>query len=244
MTEIQLFFDIMYKQVNIPPSHPVWCVLNKLKDQYRSTIKMNEYLWIRRGDDMQCIKGYEKRDGKYWIKMPNTIKSEIIQFEASAMKTIKGYGIKAADPKDIKLLEQKMESLRKSDEYLNEKNDTPRPATPRTPDGKIHCWTDTGRVNLKLLAQVTDEESLESIQQRRDATGQCSEYLDQYADFDASVIQQRSVTKPEVGNAVGECLDFAAGLKERNKRKLKKTKHIFTASKKNVWISSYNAAFS
>ena len=131
-----------------------------------------------------------------------------------------------------------------ADEYLNEKNDTPRPATPRTPDGKIHCWTDTGRVNLKLLAQVTDEESLESIQQRRDATGQCSEYLDQYADFDASVIQQRSVTKPEVGNAVGECLDFAAGLKERNKRKLKKTKHIFTASKKNVWISSYNAAFS
>ena len=131
-----------------------------------------------------------------------------------------------------------------ADEYLNDKKDTPRPATPRTPDGKIHCWTDKGRVNLKLLAQVTDEENLESIQQRRDATGQCSEYLDQYADFDASVIQQRSVTKPEVGNAVGECLDFAAGLKERNQRKSTKTKHIFTASKKNVWISSYNAAFS
>lgn len=120
MTEIQLFFDIIYKQANITTSHPVWCVLNKLKSQYSSTIKMDEYLWIRRGDDMQCIKGYEKRDGKYWIKMPNTIKPEMEQFEASEMKKIEGYGIKATDPKDIKLLEQKMESLRKSDEYLNE----------------------------------------------------------------------------------------------------------------------------
>ena len=121
MTEIQLFFDVMYKQTNIDPSHPVWCVLNKLKSQYRSTIKIDEYLWIRRGDDMQCIKGYEERDGKYWIKMPNTIKSQMKQFEASEMKKIQGgWWPNQSDIKNQEaLLKHKMDSLRKSDEYLN-----------------------------------------------------------------------------------------------------------------------------
>ena len=39
--------------------------------------------------------------------------------------------------------------------YLKESS-TP---TPRTLGGKIHCWTDTGRVDLKVIAQIDEAES-------------------------------------------------------------------------------------
>lgn len=110
MTELQVFFDTVYrKKQSGNDAH--WCTLNKLKDEYLSIIESKKYLWVKKGLTMRCISSYKVENDKYLVPIDAEVISKAVLLKESEINNKKKEIYAAKHPSIWAVNENKIKEL-------------------------------------------------------------------------------------------------------------------------------------